>query len=233
MKAPLLVGVRHDANYSPLLDRHCRERFTQEIFPLIDRDTLLLLEGAYRESYVDANDFFSFVQRWSAARFVGVPIGRPTIGWRDGRHLIKPLGQFIEETVEFALRAQKYTLPHIVLTDDMPATFAELADALLCSRLNYRMNNWDDLTQLESYRRIVESFAQFDRTMIKAAREWEKSDRHAIILCGNMHALSIHRKTAWPVISLRPDTITETQTLTRCFIATVLYPEAVCKKHAQ
>jgi len=233
VNVPLIVGARHNPYTGQLLDRECQSQFTERVFPLIDRNTLLLLEGAYKESYVKTDALFGFFERRMAARYVGVPIGSPTIGWRDGRFLAQPQCQVFEETIAFASHAETQTCPRIVLQENTPKTFAELANAVLCAQLTYHMTGEDDPTQLTACIKMIRSFAQFDRTTIKASREWEKSGRPAIILAGNMHALSIHRRTAWPVISLSPNTSAAIKELTLCFISTVLHPENVCDTYSR
>lgn len=230
MKEPLVVGVVHDTTAHCLLNRACRKEFTERVFPLIDRNTLLLIEGPYRESYREERSPLYFFQHWAAMAHVGVPIGRPTIGWRDGRHLVQHPYTVYRETLESLTYANKQTRPRIVLSDDTPTTFAELCGALFHAELAYHMTGEDDAQELFYGTRLLRSFLQFDKSMIAAACEWWESGRHAIILCGGLHALTIHRTTGWPTIHLGCETASEVEKLTRDFIANVLYPEVVLEK---
>jgi hypothetical protein len=198
----------------------------------MDQNTLLLLEGAYREAYAEyTGTFFSFFERWNTARYVGVPIGHSTIGWCDGRYLKEPEHKAQAANIAFISYAEEQIGPRIILPQNTPTDFATLARAARDRQIVYDMVEEDDHDQLDAYRHIVHSWSQFDYAMIKAARAWGESERQSIILCGRVHALSIHRRTAWPVISVAPDTSMAIRELSMSFIATTLYPETVVKKY--
>ena len=234
MNIPLIVGVRHGTHTNKLLNRECRAEFRKLVFPSIDRTTLLLLEGAYQKEYVEhTGSFSSFFQRWKVARYIGAPIGHSTIGWCDGRYLTQLAREVQAENLAFIAYAEEKIRPRIILPENTPTNFAALAQAVRSTQLAYDITEKNDRGQRGMYMGIVCTWSLFDYTMIKAAREWGASGRHAIILCGRVHALSIHRRTAWPVISLSPDTGAATKELTRCFIATVLHPENVCNTYSQ
>lgn len=233
MELPLIVGVQHDIYANKLLDRECQKRSQKEVLPFVNESTLLLLEGAYQEAYIGrTGSFSSFFERWKIARQIGMPIGHATIGWRDGRYLIQSADEVCMANLAFIAHAEERIGPCIVLPENTPTSFAALARRARDTQIAYDMVfEEDDRAQLDAYRHIVRSWSLFDHAMITAAREWGESERPAVILCGRIHALSIHRKTAWPVISLAPDTSEAIRELTRNFIATILHPETVVKKY--
>jgi hypothetical protein len=224
MRQPLIVGVAHDYEGPRLLNRRCRERFREEIRPIIDRNTLLLIEGKYRESFHRIWHPSYLYWRWKVQRFIGVPIGYPTIGCRDGRFLER--GAYVRNLVLCNIDGQ-YISPFIALTENFPTTFVELCNAFVHSRLEYAMTKEKNEAWLVHYcLEWLRLNALFDEPMIKAARTWGECGRHAIIICGGIHALTIHRATGWPVTYLL-NTPQDIRLLANNIIAAVLYPEKV------
>lgn len=223
MKEPLIVGVKHDPT-GRLLDHGCRKRFKKEILPLIDQDTLLLLEGDYRKAYFRKRHP-KYLIEWRLARdSVGVPISRPIIGWRDGRWR-KP--HRMKQMVNVTIYGRYCVKPFIALPDDNSETFDELRTAYIHSRVRYTMTSEPSDAVIRNYcAQILEWNEQFDETMIESAREWMESGHHVIILCGGVHALTIHRKVGWPITFLA-DTHENIYKLTRDVVASVVYPEKV------
>lgn len=226
MRAPLIVGVAHqNAPQYCLLDQHCQEKFKKEIFPHIDCNTLLLLEGNYEESYHKKWHPLYLYRRWEACKDVGTPIGYPTIGWRDERCREHDA---YEQVANLCNDSDRYIVPSIVFPKNPPRAFRELLSAFLSSQLKYEVTGevYDEERHLHYCSEALRWEARFDDTIIRSAREWGDNERHAMIICGGVHALTIHRRTGWPITYLadHPEGIHK---LTLGLIATVLYPEKV------
>ena len=231
MNIPLIVGVRHGTHTNKLLNRECRAEFRKLVFPSIDRTTLLLLEGAYQKEYVEhTGSFSSFFQRWKVARYIGAPIGHSTIGWCDGRYLTQLAREVQAENLAFIAYAEEKIRPRIILPENTPTNFAALAQAVRSTQLAYDITEKNDRGQRGMYMGIVCTWSLFDYTMIKAAREWGASGRHTIILCGTIHAFTIHRSTGWPITFLSEDSPTNAYEETLGLISCALYPESVLGK---
>lgn len=227
MRQPLVVGVRHEKGMMGcLLDGHCREAFKKDVLPRIGGDTLLLLEGDYRESYHHPRDPLYSLHRSLAELFLGVPINSPVIGWRDPRQ---------QEDREMRTQSDKLykyidyrVAPRVVFSERAPRTFVELCDAFVHSRVEYTLT--EEFAEYELARycvNILDRHARFDAAMIAAACKWGAAGCPVIIVCGGLHALTIHRETSWPTLFLAGETPGNVTELVRAIITDILYPEKV------
>jgi hypothetical protein len=222
MRVPLIVGVRHDCAQHLLLDAYCQKQFQKRILPLITPETLLLIEGSYRPVFSQRGDWSYWWRKWEAEGHVGTHIGSPTIGWRDARFLKCGV---MEKVYELAEYADKRIAPRVTFSTYAHGTRAALCDAFVSGRLEYHLKA--EHCDLDYCREIQKLFGHFDWPIIASAHAWAKSNRHAIILCGALHAFTIHRYTEWPVEFLLADNTENIRDSTRGLICKVLYPEAV------
>lgn len=235
MHPPLIVGVQHDLDdyeHQTLLNPHCQTQFQSNILPHIDDNTLLLLEGSYEAALQRNGEKWYPWNRYRTEQFMGTPLGphSPTIGYRDGRCLRHHAVNAGYELICYGVR---HIQPRTHLTLPAPQTHDELCRAFCTAQLKYHVREswwyrkWRNLRYCSE---VLEQLAQFDRPMIAAAREWGESGRHAIILCGTIHAFTIRRRTGWPTIFLTEDNPENIYQETLGLISCVLYPEAILRR---
>lgn len=162
-------------------------------------------------------------ERRRARKFVGAPISCSVIGWRDKRWRSQ---SSVTQLVRLRNYAHYVIMPTIALPDNTPVAFSLLCKAFACSRLQYTLRKSHDIGLRKYSSEILGWNKLFDDSMITSAREWGESGRRAIILCGGIHALTIHRSTGWPMLHLA-ETAENMRELTRQTVANVLYPEKV------
>jgi hypothetical protein len=233
--APLIVEVQHDLdNYErqTLLNPYCQIQFQRKILPQIEDNTLLLLEGSHQTALQKKEDQLYFWNKYCTEQFMGTSIGprSPSIGYRDGRCLKHPEMSAGYELICYMARHIHH---RIHLTQPAPQTHAELCHAFCAEQLNYHIDEswWYRKWRNRRYcRGILDQLTQFDQPMIAAAREWGESGRHALILCGTIHAFTMHRSTGWPIIFLSEENQENIHQETTYLISCVLYPEAVLGK---
>lgn len=224
---PLVVGVWHENDGSRLLDEGCRKAFTERVLPVVDRKTLLVLEGDYdrhaprRAKY---NPLYWY-ELMHARRMLGVPIGMPFITCKDGRHIS---GNFKEAMDTLMADTTRYIDPSIALPEGSPATFEAICQAMRTNSVRYDIcaEVYDERALIRHCSEMLRLHELCDWPMVDTARNWADGGGQAIILCGCLHALTIHRKTGWPTIALREDGAAMRELLVN-IIACVLYPEKV------
>jgi hypothetical protein len=227
--APLIVGVEHDFEQKTLLNQYCQRQFQSKILPLIDDHTLLLLEGSYEIALHRNDERLYFCNKYRTEKFMGTGMGArfPAIGYRDGRCLKPSALSAGWESICYAVR---YIHPHIHLASPAPKTHDELREAFSTAQLKYHVSEswWYRKRCNRRYcRESLEHLMQFDWPMISAAHEWERSGGRAIILCGAIHAFTIHRSTGWPISFLNKDDPATVHAETMDLISFALYPEAI------
>ena len=196
---PIVVGVCHDRKLGLLLNTHARKRFGEEILPLVNKDTLLILEGGYqRKVYSPADKKYRRVRN-VAERFLGITLPEsPLIAWRDPRMFPFHRAAIASVILDDALEKILCGIPQPNLSCRSLAVLLRRVDRGIVPHisrkkdLSYRQKLvlWNNAREMR----------EFDRCVVATTKKYEDTHR-VILVCGITHALAITRAQGW---ELRP-----------------------------
>ncbi|MDO8521640.1 MAG: hypothetical protein Q7S52_06005 [bacterium] len=216
---PLVVGICHAANYS-FLSAYSQERFVREICPIINDNSLLVLEGAYRRTIFHPEHKKYPKERRAAERHLGVKLpGLPSIAWRDPRMFPLHRGILFRE-LEDRLERILDSIPQPGLSC---RSLAELLRRIEDGLPPYISKRGLSYAQKKALWHNAKEMRESDRRLIATAKKYK--DAHQVILvCGLAHALAIANSEGWILKPFIEDTPAEMSLTIRVYHTTYVLP---------